>query len=105
MNNQEINKIAADYANANASKGNFKEIEKAVVWGISMALSDEEKYSAKLRHINLMAITDYDKAQDRINALEEGVRKALLPENIECDGMMCQGCYKDILRELIKTKK
>lgn len=39
---------------------------------------------------------------ERLKAELEEVRsaidKALSPENIECDGSHCQGCYKDILR-------
>lgn len=36
---------------------------------------------------------------------EEIIKKlneAFLPQNQECDGAFCQGCWKDVIREAIK---
>ena len=32
----------------------------------------------------------------------EKLNEAFLPENIECDGGACMGCWKDKVREAIK---
>lgn len=35
-------------------------------------------------------------------AIIDKLNQAFLPENVECDGAFCMGCWKDIVREAIK---
>lgn len=35
-------------------------------------------------------------------AVIDKLNEAFLPQNIECDGSHCMGCWKDVVREAIK---
>lgn len=41
--------------------------------------------------------------EEQINELMVQLQKAFLPENIECDGAFCMGCWKDVVRETLKS--
>lgn len=47
--------------------------------------------------------SDLQQAKAENERAVDAIKKALLPENIECDGGCCTGCYKDILREYLKS--
>lgn len=40
--------------------------------------------------------------QEQVNEIMAYLQKATLPENIECDGAHCMGCWKDVVRETLK---
>jgi hypothetical protein len=40
--------------------------------------------------------------QEQVNEIMVYLQKATLPENIECDGAYCMGCWKDVVRETLK---
>lgn len=41
--------------------------------------------------------------EEQINELMIQLQKAFLPENRECDGGYCMGCWKDVVRETLKS--
>jgi hypothetical protein len=41
--------------------------------------------------------------EEQINELMIQLQKAFLPENRECDGAFCMGCWKDVVRETLKS--
>lgn len=41
--------------------------------------------------------------EEQINELMIQLQKAFLPENRECDGAYCMGCWKDVVRETLKS--
>lgn len=41
--------------------------------------------------------------EEQVNELMVQLQKAFLPENSECDGAFCMGCWKDIVRETLKS--
>lgn len=41
--------------------------------------------------------------EEQVNELMVQLQKAFLPENIECDGISCMGCWKDVVRETLKS--
>jgi hypothetical protein len=40
--------------------------------------------------------------QEQVNDLMVLLQQSFLPENIECDGAHCMGCWKDVVRETLK---
>lgn len=40
--------------------------------------------------------------QEQVNELMVLLQQSFLPENIECDGAHCMGCWKDVVRETLK---
>lgn len=48
-----------------------------------------------------MKLYTEEKLIEIINELE----KAFLPQNIECDGIICTGCWKDNVREALEMLK
>jgi hypothetical protein len=40
--------------------------------------------------------------EEQVNELMVQLQKAFLPENI-CDGPYCMGCWKDVVRETLKS--
>ena len=40
--------------------------------------------------------------QEQVNELMVLLQQSFLPENIECDGAYCMGCWKDVVRETLK---
>ena len=41
--------------------------------------------------------------EEQVNELMIQLQKAFLPENRECDGEYCMGCWKDVVRETLKS--
>jgi hypothetical protein len=40
--------------------------------------------------------------QKQVNEIMVLLQQSFLPENIECDGAYCMGCWKDVVRETLK---
>jgi hypothetical protein len=40
--------------------------------------------------------------EEQVDELMVLLQKSFLPENLECDGAHCMGCWKDIVRETLK---
>ena len=40
--------------------------------------------------------------QEQVNEIMVLLQQSFLPENIECDGAYCMGCWKDVVRETLK---
>ena len=40
--------------------------------------------------------------EEQVNDLMVLLQQSFLPENIECDGAYCMGCWKDVVRETLK---
>ena len=40
--------------------------------------------------------------QEQVNEIMVLLQQSFLPENIECDGAHCMGCWKDVVRETLK---
>lgn len=46
------------------------------------------------------------KSRDELTErLKEALEECLLPENIECDGPGCTGCYKDVIHAALTAYK
>jgi peptidoglycan hydrolase CwlO-like protein len=43
--------------------------------------------------------------KEAADEMAKDITKSLLPENIECDGAHCMGCYKDVLRNTVNKYK
>ena len=53
----------------------------------------------KLREMDANIFKDeIERLKAELEEMRGAIKKSLKPENIECDGAHCQGCYKDILR-------
>lgn len=50
-------------------------------------------------------LIDLDDVKTNKELIIDKLNEAFLPKNIECDGSFCQGCWKDIIREVIKMIK
>lgn len=48
--------------------------------------------------------SEIERLKAELSEIRSAIDKALLPENIECDGAHCHGCYKDILRPYITNQ-
>ena len=42
------------------------------------------------------------KSGEAIKAIHDKLKECMYPQNIECDGVACQGCWKDIVREAME---
>lgn len=40
--------------------------------------------------------------QEQVNEIMVLLQQSFLPENVECDGAHCMGCWKDVVRETLK---
>lgn len=72
---------------------------------IATQQSEIARLKAELKYRFVRFEEEQSKAESLKAELEEvrgAIKKALKPENIECDGAHCQGCYKDILRPYLK---